>query len=86
MEDMRKYMTETNDTMRECLTEAKSVVFDGKNHKDLAKFLSKNGFELNKESNGKSTVEIDGKEQGIFKEDELSMKGKKLVIKKRKLY
>lgn len=58
------------------------IVFNGKNTKEIASFLSKKGFKLNQEPNGKISVDINGKDTVIFKDDVLSFKGKKLVVKK----
>jgi len=58
----------------------KEIVFDGKNAKDVEKFLAKHGYKLNIESNGKLTV--GDKESIIFKGDTLLVKGGKLHIKK----
>ncbi len=57
-----------------------NVTFNGKNAKDIKSFLKKHGVDLNQESNGKISVVIDGKEKIIFKDDVVSIKGKKVVI------
>jgi len=64
----------------ELMAGGKEIVFDGKNAKEVKKFLNKHGYDLNIESNGKLTVGDD--ETIIFKEDTLLVNGGKLSIKK----
>ena len=81
-DDDGKTNEEKPDFLKKKKAKAKSISFDGKNKKDVEKFLSDNGYELNSESNGKLSVKIGNKEQTIFKDDTLEMKGQKLVITK----
>lgn len=59
-----------------------SIEFDGKNTKDVMKFVSSHGLEPKLEPNGKLSVSVSGKEQTIFKGDSVSFQNGKLNIEK----
>jgi len=82
--DVLELFEDSDCSCKECsLPEfTKSVVFNGKNAEELKSFLAENGLELKQEPNGKKSVEINGKEVGLFKDDEFRTNGVGITINK----
>lgn len=68
------------DELKEGLNE--SIVFNGKNADEIKSLLKKQGAKVTQEPNGKLSVEIKGKDVTIFKDDEVTVKGKTVTVKK----
>ncbi len=68
------------------MNESQSIIFNGKNAKELKDMLSKNNIDFKEQSSGALTVSINGKDVNIFKEDKITVNGKNAKVEKPKVY